>query len=375
MNRKTKKVVVIFLGICVVAAAFLVFKNKANLKMMSLNGNKEISYTIPNVPYYGLYNNKKGYSNDFVAGTVSIFDYWEKNAPESAEVNKSFSQVSALMSAGSIVDYFSMKNFSTRVAKLSLSDIGEYINPQVRTPLITFLPTSVDQPGEVEYYPAVVLIGINNEEQKITLHSYWLGNNYELSFGDFKKLQERMPIDQRNEYVIIQPNNLQEKLKEISQVKVENYPIRTSLMRNSEQMFKNYAIGYGAYALKEYDDSIDYLDKVAMDSNFESSMPPYFKVRVFYGLGESYYYKNDLDNALAYAQRAIDIDHDLDKAFGDFSGISVKSSAGPFVLAGDVYRKKGDYEKSRENYTKALIIYPNSQEAQDGLDILNNAQK
>ncbi|MCH7832353.1 MAG: hypothetical protein IIC55_05720 [Proteobacteria bacterium] len=56
--------------------------------------------------------------------------------------------------------------------------LGLRINSEVKTPLVLFLALSANQPIEPPYYyPATVLIGIDEPEQKLIFSSYWLGNN------------------------------------------------------------------------------------------------------------------------------------------------------------------------------------------------------
>ena len=350
---------------------FMIEKNAHNIKQ-SVSEN----YIIPGVPYYGIHNHIGSTSHmignfaggDSIASALEILEYWNPG-------QNNFSYVSDVLYKGSsaangfsfiatsnFTNLFSQQGFSVQSKKLSLSDVGKYINSKTRVPLLLFLPISPDQPDMITYYPATVLFGINEKDQKLTFHSYWLGNNYEISFDEFNQLESRLPAGLQNMYMVIQPKNLNEKVQEIAQRKIENYPARTSVMQNSEQMIKDYAIGSGgAFNASLWPQAMDYLSKVEKAPNFNDTFPPYLKTALYYQMAKMYFLKNDLGNALSYAQKGVAEDHDLDKPFKDWPGYATNyvrpDQPGiipePYMVLGNVLDKQGDLNGALQAYKTA----------------------
>lgn len=378
-NSKNKKPLAlgIIVAVLLLFAVFLLFSFKKNYMGQNFQkmGNSDNSYVIPGVPYYGVYN-YKGYSNDTASSAASILEYWNPGKADASEINKNISKVNGMRN---IATFFSSKDFSAQIIKLSLTDFAKYINSQTRTPLLLSLPISPNQSDMEKYYPIVVLIGVDGKNQKLTFHNYWLGNNYEMSFAEFNKLEDKLPSYKRNIYLVVQPKNLSDKVKEIKQRKIQGYPTRTTIMQNGKGMFNNYSMGYDSYIMKMYDTSLDYFSRVEKSSNFNDYFPPYFKTLTYYRMGQIYYNKGDMNNALTYAQKAEQADQNLDQPFKDWPGIKIdwygngiqSQLSSPYRLLGDIYRQKNNSLNALDNYTKALKINPNNQGSLDGIQILN----
>ena len=231
IKEKKSSIVLVVVVMLLLIAAGLFFKlnglNKANIYGKNSDITMDSDYIIPNVPYYGIHNNLKGHFGNTVNSAFSIATYWNPGLIESLETGGKVIDIKNINDAEAV---FVKAGFVVQTLKLSLTDLKKYINPEVRTPLLLFLPLDAKQPDEVMDYAATVLIGINEKEQKLTFHDFWLGNNYEMSYDKFNQLENRLPVEQRNSYTLIQPNNLDEKLKEISQRKIVAYPARTEVM-------------------------------------------------------------------------------------------------------------------------------------------------
>ncbi|MFA7319312.1 MAG: tetratricopeptide repeat protein [Parcubacteria group bacterium] len=340
------------------------------------------AYLISGVPFYGVHNHFDRSLSVPVNSVASIMEYWEPGRSSSSDMQEVISKQQG-GAMNEVVSFFSRRDFSAKVLKLPLTDLKKYINPEVKTPLLLFLPISVDQPAALAYAPSAVMIGLDEKEQKLTFHNYWLGNNYEMSFDEFNQLENKLRPDQRDMYIVVQPKDLDEKLKGISGRKTENYPARTEIMRNGEQMFKDYAVGSGgAYESKMFDVALDFLSRVEKSPNFNEFFPPYMKTMLYSKMASAYIGENNFDSALVYAQKAAAIDQDLDQPFKDWSGMKINWRAGsqsqlsdPYSLLGDIYRQQKDFQKAEENYVKALSIAPSSATAKNGMEIINALKK
>jgi len=389
-NKKVIWITLLTAILLLVVGAYFIFMSK-RISKKETTPSTVVSYTVPGVPYFGIYNHKgpsaitSGYSNGYNNGTscsaaLEILEYWNPGQIEFSYACKDLagtvSDKSGFDTIGTnnFISFFTQKDFSAQEVKLSLTDLTQYINSEIRTPLLLFLPASVDQPMNINYYPTTVLIGVDEKNQKLTFHDFWLGNNYEMTFNDFNKLESQLPAVLQNNYLVIQPKNLNEKLKEISQRKVESYPARTSTMQNAEKMFRNYATGSGgAFRVGLWLQALDYFSQVEKSPNFNDYFPPYFKTMLYYQLAKVYFLKNDLDNALAYAQKAVDSDHDLDKPFKDWPGYEVKYvspemsgfAPEPYIILGDILDKKDNLTGALDAYKKAskALIFSSSVDA------------
>lgn len=371
---KEKKIVVGLLGllICLIILTGLFLKLNSLGKIKS-DINMGVSYIIPGVPYYGAQNYLKGCDSPSCNAVASIFEYWNPGSVDVLEVNNKFNSGGTFKG---ITYFFSQKGFSAQTVRLNLDDFKNYVNSKDKIPLLFFLPNDVNQPDGVDYYPATILIGINEKTRILTFHNYWLGNNYEMSYDKFNQLENKLQPDRRGLYIIVQPKNLNEKLKEIAQRKIDEYPNKTSVMQYGEQMFIDYGVGTGAYGRKMHDVAIGYFSKVEKSPNFNDYFPPYFKTKLFYLMSKSYYGENDLDNALLYAEKSVAEDHDLNHSFRDWRGnMSWRRIATPYSFLGDIYRQKKDFQSARDNYVKALDISSDNVNAKNGMAILDSMVK
>lgn len=373
-KNKSKKIIWLsaIIAILLVTAGLFSFMIK---KKIIQNKSGVSSYTIPGVPYFGIYNHIGGAKNiasgyaggDFCSGVLEVLEYWNPGQNDFRYVCGrllSGSGDSLSISSDEAINLFGQDGFDAKQEKINLSDLKKYINPQARTPLLFRLPVEADQANSVKsYYAYNLLIGIDDKSQMLTFHSYWLGNNYEISYDDFKKLENNLLEEFQNTYIVVQPKNLQEKLKEVVTRKTNGYPARTEVMKKGEQMFKDYSIGSaGAFRYSFWPEATEYLSKVESSPDFNDYFPPYLKTALYYQMAKMYFLKNDLDKASAYAQKAVAEDHDLNKPFKDWPGYETNDVSpdksgvipDPYVVSGDIADKKGDLKGALDNYQKAL---------------------
>lgn len=347
-----------------------------------IQSGKSTDYVIPNVPYVGIFNHKDAYSHvsDITpGGVVSVLEYWNPGKNNLSEVGQSFdhpeNQFFGLFQAK---DFFEKRGGYTAEEKhLEISDLKKYINPDVRTPLLLLLSIDKEQPLNVQYYPFALLIGIKESQQKMVFHSTWFGNNFELTLDEFNELEERMRPDMRNNYLIVQPEDFQNKLDEVKNRTEAPYASRTEIMNKAQNMFKNFALGRGAFRVGLDDLAMDYYTKVKNDPNFNGYFPPYYKARTFQEIARVYFQKKDFDNALAHINQTIDLNHDLDKPFKDWPGYEFRMNKAdvvdrysfPYKFLGDIYVEKKEYSKAVDSYKKTLDISPSFEAARKALEI------
>ncbi|MBI2108961.1 MAG: tetratricopeptide repeat protein [Parcubacteria group bacterium] len=329
-------------------------------------------YTIPGVPYVGVHNHIG--KNSFIVGDVSgavasVLEYWNPGKITPAEITERLVRSGSFDFSTDGVEKYVQETgyYVVKKERLTLNEVKKYINEEVRTPLFLLLPLTESQPfnSTFHYYPATVLIGIDEPNGKLIFQSYWLGNNYELSFKDFQRLQNIMSPSGQNQYLIIQPKNLAMALNKIKNLEETPYPPRGIVMKETEEMFKNYTIGMRALSKNNYIEEERHLERVVNDEKFLEFMPPYFKVFALHVLAEAKLALGKMEEAEKYALSAVEFNHDLDKPFKDFPGYEVRGYntperldkiSAPYRVLGDIYMRLGEFELAQPAYKNALEI-------------------
>jgi tetratricopeptide (TPR) repeat protein len=187
-----------------------------------------------------------------------------------------------------------------------------------------------------------------------------------MSYDEFNRRMSRMRPEERNNYLIIQPKDIEGALGRITEEPTTAYTKRTDAMNKMGVMIKNYVMGYGASLMRQDEQMIKFLSQVEKSPDFEAFLPPSLKVGSYYLLGRAYFLQKNYDMALEYAGKAIELDHDLDKPSGDWPGYEYSANlptkygidSRPFELAGDAFLGKDMPAEAKKYYYKALAIYP-----------------
>ncbi len=355
-----------------------------------LNREKKINYTIPGVSHYDIWDHRGEaayFTGETAAAVFSVLDYWNPGITKPVETDEFFKiERRATNSVGvedvnNYVDLIAKDQYVIESVVLEKNEIKRYINPEAKTPLLVYLPISEEQPIELSYYPVVVVIGVNEFEGKITVHDFWLGNNREISFDELSKFWGRKKPERRNEYFVIQPKNLKEALAGINTRKIEAYPTRTALMSKNETMIKDYVLGVGAQVALNYDLAESLFLKVQNSPNFQNDLIPVLKVQILARLAAIKLQNKDLAGALSYAEKAVELDHDIDKPLDNgwlgYEHIRLDmanrgKSSDPYRVLGNIYKAMEENDKAIEAYKKALEIDPALQVI---VEALNNLQK
>ena len=380
---KWRKVVfVVFIALIIFAGIFFALRYFGKSLGLSTGSQKKVDYVIPGVPYIGIYNHTGKYSVlDFstAPAVASVMDYWYPGEKNYSDINKYFNDISdanETVGAHNISQIFTEDGkYSVKEEIFQLDDLKKYINADTRTPLLASFKIDANQPIDVPYPPLVVIIGVKESEQKLILHDVWLGNNFEMSFDEYNQRQAQLPPAKRYNFLVVQPTDLKNKLNEVKSRSFSGYPARTATMQNAENMFKDYAIGWGAEKAGQADIAVEYFLEVRNDSNYDRYFPLALKAYLAAHLAEVYLQKKDFDNATKYIAESVSLDHDLDKPLNDWPGYELGSNApghfGEITLTyqvqGDIYLATGDFGKAQESYSAALVIKPDDPRAKAGL--------
>lgn len=344
-------------------------------------------YVIPGVPAINLFNHQGDLSyisfGDISASTTAVLEYWNPGENNFVEISNFFNTGKALINGDRIKQFIDNSyegKYTFRREHLGVNELKKFINSETKTPLLFFFPLDKNQALEVSFHPLMILIGIKESEQKLVMHNYYLGNNYEMSFADFEKSWQRMRPDERDAYYVLQPVDLSSKLKEISSRKMDGYPARISVMDEFSGLLTDYAIGRAMNYTGNFYLALGYSQKAQNDPRFQDAIHPFYKMGIYYFLTNIYLKQGDLEAAKQTALLSVEADRDLNKPFNDWPGVEIRGNrldnvgelSDPHRVLGDIYVQTNELDLAKQCYEKALEIKPNNTEASKGLELISN---
>ena len=336
-------------------------------------------YTIAGVPHFSIHNHVGESSNltDYISkGSASILEYWTPGRFDISVVQDNFNHHNdtGYSTFRNLVSYFNtLEVFNATVVTGSIDELKPYLSEESKTPLLTFLPVSTDQPDEVEHYPVVVIFGLDEVNETVTMHHYWFGNNHVVSIDEFRTLQEKLPLGLQNTYLAVEPKDRSSINSVLQNYSQDDYLARTTFM-NQHDLVKNIAIGTDANRSNLHPIAEEILTEAIEHPEFEDQVPAVFKVFALYRLADSKLRLGKVDEAQALASRAVDLNTNLSVADGEWPGYEFPQSAagadkisGPFrVLAGS-HLLSGQFEEAAVAYQEALAVMPSNKQARAGL--------
>lgn len=334
-------------------------------------------YVISDVPFITIYNHtgKNAYLvTSMAAALVSVLEYHgtEFSNAEYQKINEAFfdpEDLGKLYGLDVLKNYAEKLGYATTIGTVeSLSDLKKYINPTTNTPLIIGHLLEDTQNPLVRQAPFGVLIGVLEKEDAVILHDYYWGYNKKINWEEFKKMAS-------TEYLVIQPKDQTIEHKKIP------YLERTASMDTVQPLIDKITLGRVAMTQQQRKIALDYFVAVTKDKNF-ASVPPYYKLVAYNGVAwGNLMVKKDLDNALRFALRAKELNHDLDKPFGDYwpgfedrTNTIINEYSGSYSVLGRIYEARKELALAKEAYQKAIDIWSANVIARDALDALTKGQ-
>lgn len=281
------------------------------------------------------------------AALVTVLRYWGQN-PDLSDVNDVFFPGSNKVSYNGLSDYAQKTELTARVQKLQTpSDLKKFINPEVRTPLIARMLIA---PAPDIARDSWVIIGVSEEKQKITVHSWYNGNNQEISFQDLDRFWQNTSAEDRYQYLVIQPTreNFKEAIKKIP-TNPAAYPPRLKIMDFLSNVFLN--INKSLSNSKDEAAEV-YLKQAIQDPHFPD-LAPWLQIRYRTRLAELQIRLGKYGEAKKNLDLSENANHDLDKPYGEWPAHTVlKQYDGkiyyPYRVYAKYYRATGDELKAIE---------------------------
>jgi hypothetical protein len=141
-------------------------------------------YTIPGVPYYGVFTrmNFDYFSVSNAASSImTILRYWGDERLSERNINSRFPS-GKLIKFEEVKDFFVEQKYNVEEVKInSDSDLWKYINPRKNIPILVLIPRKdISEIGK----GYAVIIGILKSKRSVLLHQAELGNNFVASYED-----------------------------------------------------------------------------------------------------------------------------------------------------------------------------------------------
>ena len=341
-----------------------------------------VSFQIVNIPYVGKHNNEGYYRqpysrNDVAASIITVLEYWAPGAHDIEDIDTAF--------LNSPLGYKDIRNYIQKIGgydiwreSLQASELSKYINKNSQTPLITFLPLAEDQRG-LNYFPATVLVGVDEKEKTLLFYSYWYGADYKISFEEFNRLQKVKPTDDQYSFIVIRPEGLLASDRPEIKGKIREYTAPV-LAEEVIDLYRDYALASGALTSKEYSLAKYYFEQLVGSEYFDIKLSPIHKVLVLSRLIEVLNVLGEYDQSIQIGTKVVDLNHDLDKPFeyfGSYDYLLNNNAPGftdrlslPHIVLGDAFRDIGMFAEAADQYRKALEIYPRHSGVKRSLDSL-----
>lgn len=284
MRKKVFLYIAVFAAVILLIAGFYYFS-----KAITVN------YTIAGVPYTGFYNfYLTSIPLNAAAKTVSavseVLGYWGDKRFDTYYLSKQYPDNRPGAPLSEIKKFFEDQGYQTYGWTYQKSDsagpdkliaeIKKYVNPTQKIPVMILekrSPDSTNAPLSLN-----VVIGVSDVGQKLIVQDYYFGNNYQISYQDFK----RMLLSSSNLVMLaVWPSEqLKSKLKPVSQN--SQYPARLQAMdKLGELLATKYADALYDFGSKNTTEGLVIFTEFADDPNFEY-LPAAFKVSLLSQLAE-----------------------------------------------------------------------------------------
>lgn len=358
------------------------------------------SVLLRGVPPYNIYTyrGEASYLTPGSAALASVFEYWEPDRIDMRAMGNDLRLLNLPLGENEaremLAEVATERGYAVRTERLSLAAAAAYLDRE-KTPLIYMLrfnDASVFLDPMV--FPAV-LVGIDALNDTLTFHSYWRGNSYQMSYAQFqdRAVQRSLGSDEEPtyEFLIIQPKDLTAAQTKIAERGMLPYAERTPYMDLIAPLLSEYVNGFylsytahwvsdEAVASENRRKARERLERLTGMTEFDMAFPPFFKVSTWHALAQIHLIEGDLNAALAAIEKASALNIRLDQPQGAWPGVQMTQNAPGFQdrvskvdrTLGDIYRARGEVDKARAAYGRALQIMPTNVFAQRALEELES---
>jgi tetratricopeptide (TPR) repeat protein len=385
----------------VIIVVLLIFANLAltikNLNILNYDHNKQnemifnnkLNFTLTNVPYVGKHShvNENAYLRNSVDSSIfAVLKYFDKQKSSYA-VAQSVSnwvdntyKINGLLSAEIVLTFFENEpSLDAEIKDINIFDIADYFGPDKPSPLLTQLPVSLDQPDELNYYPFVLVVGVDTESGIIIIHDYWRGAYRTVPIVNYIELKLKMPKKIRDNYIVFSSDkNLN--LPDVNSESNDFVRADGEFLSKNQDFMELFALGAGAEHVNSLDSYGPIYGEIVNNRDFDTSLPNFFKVYALSHYVDYLLSVSELERAEILIEKALTLNMDFDKPFLDWPGYEVRFNqsdiidriSSPHRIYADLLKEKGEYEEAKIHYEEALRIFPYNGMAKFGLEEVNS---
>lgn len=335
-----------------------------------LYSNRKTDYIIPGVTPITMYTENIGHFPNMhdsrVAAVEMILGYWGDHVnfddiKKHANIKTFFTNLPVESRSVLRKEFFGNQGYISNVLTLRTpKELKQYINPQTRTPLLLVAPLS---PQTSTIPEAWILIGIKERSQTYVFHQFYLGNNIELTFDEFDKLWATSPYASiRNEYVVIWPQNKEERLAKLRNEPSVPYSPLPQVAQAIRTLLPQY-LKVNAEANIAAPERVQSFYTVMKSAEF-AKLHPLYQIALYARYAQRGITYKHFDEAFSNLEKAEALNHDLNKAYDTWPAIyRVEKVSWPYEAYSLYYQTMGDTKKSDEYAVLARNIMDESRAA------------
>jgi hypothetical protein len=309
-------IIVVLLGI---ALLMYVIHTNSSDSIVPPSSNFSGHNFIVDAPYFGRLNMANQGSQVFWAPEAvlfSVYEYWYPGQFSATSVASKIPNDKVFLE--NWMSQIDSKFFNVRLENISFDDIRVYTASTSRIPLVTQLPLTVDQPDNIDVYLPTLVIGIDSEG--LIVHDFFRGPYTRISFSDYNNLQERLPENLKNRFMIVTPND--HKIRDSVLNREVSLQKRPQSLEEREEILTL----YGMTELIMYVSPLDvdnqvqarqYLTMVREHSDFYK-LPPVFQVFALYRLAALEHNDKNFSHALELLAEAEQLNKNFSQRIDDW---------------------------------------------------------
>lgn len=326
----------------------------------------QVNYLIPGVPYNGIYNlffAKADYSA--VSSVMDILSYWGDDRFSVSQLKQIFmvsatSTLSAVFSPLVYQSTLTIKNFFENNGYATyrwvssgtgdeLTEIKKFVNSKQKIPVIIYQQFSSSAEGLSGFR---VVIGVFDDDQKVVVHDHYFGNNYEISYKDFKA----MFFSDARAILVVWPSDKITGIIKGPDYNISYAPRPESMDKVGNLLVAKWLRGLNYYRLNDFKKSSEFLEEMVDNSDFQY-FPPAFQVDMFSFLTLAYIDLGELDTAIDLLNnRVLPLNQNLAKPFEGWVLSSADKFVIPYFLLSQAYLEKGQRDLALVAYKEMVKL-------------------
>lgn len=326
-----------------------------------------VNYLIPGVPYNGIYNLFfQGANTSEISSILDILGYWGDKKFSVSNLRQNFSParlatstpISLTRQKSEIQNFFIENGYETSgwlsvVSDDVIKEIKQFVNPKKKIPVIIFARRPLDPENSIFLFTPQVVIGVFDSSQKVIVHDHFYGNNYEISYGDFRKTQLAAggmlaiwPSDKIKgsiegpNYNLVYPQRLESMNK------------AGALLATKDLLVFRFRWGWedaGERAIAVYKDFVN-------DPNFKY-LPPAFQIARLTNFARLYVELNQPDEAVKILnEQVLPLNKNLIQMHQGWSDIFSDEFSVPYYILSLAYLKEGKRDLAFNSYKRWKVI-------------------